>query len=129
GSDVKSGEILAITDDNIAPVANNTEDEHVRPLLRVLPDGKVQIIGGSDHEVMEIYDPGVNQFGAHAHLFPIGDRHPELLQQIMDAPTRASLFRLGSTNVVTDRARHTSTELSASKGALIAGGIDSNGAT
>ncbi|HEV8139182.1 MAG TPA: Calx-beta domain-containing protein, partial [Pyrinomonadaceae bacterium] len=126
GSDVKSGEVLAIADDNIVTVGD-TEDEHIRPLLRLLPDGKVQIIGGSDHEVMEIYDPAVNQLDAHAHVFPIGDSHPELLQQIMDAPTRAALFRLGSTDVVTNRARHTITELSGSKDALIAGGVDSNG--
>ncbi len=127
GNDVKSGEILSTANDNIAPIAGNTEDEHIRPLLRVLADGKVQIIGGSDHEVMEIYDPAANQFGAHAHVFPIGDSHPELLQQIMDAPTRTALFRLGSTNVITDRARHSITELPASKEALIAGGVDSNG--
>ena len=126
GSDVKSGEVVAAANESIVPVGD-TEDEHIRPLLRVLPDGKVQIIGGSDHEVMEIYDPAINQLGAHAHVFPIGDSHPELFQQIMDAPTRAALFRLGSTNVVTNRARHTITELSGSKDALIAGGVDSNG--
>jgi hypothetical protein len=127
GNDVKSGELLTIANNNIAPVADNTEDEHIRPLVRVLPDGKVQLIGGSDHEVMEVYDPAVNQFGAHTHVFPIGDNHPELLQQIMDGPTRAALFRVGSTNIVTNRARHTITELFASKDALIAGGVDSNG--
>src|SRR5690349_5208009 len=126
GNDVKSGELLAIANNNIAPIAGNTEDEHIRPLLRILPDGKVQIIGGSDHEVMEIYDPTANQFGAHAHVFPIGDSHPELLQQIMEGPTRAALFRLGSKNAVTNRARHTITELPTSKHALIAGGVDAN---
>ena len=127
GNELKSGEILTVNSDNIASVADNTRDEHFCPLLRVLPDGKVQILGGSDHEVMEIYDPAVNQFGAHAHVFPLGDSHPELLQQIMDGPTRAALFRLGATNVVTNRARHTITELPASKHALIAGGVDANG--
>src|ERR1051326_3438287 len=51
GNEVKSGEIIAVASDTVASVTNNTEDEHITPLLRVLPDGKVQIIGGSDHEV------------------------------------------------------------------------------
>jgi hypothetical protein len=124
--EVNSGEILNIANQTISP-AGYTADVHIRPLLRVLPDGKVQILGGSNHEVIEIYDPAVNQFGAHAHVFPIGDHHPELLRQIMDGPTRAALFRLGSTNVVTNRTQHTITEFSGSKNALIAGGVDSNG--
>ena len=127
GNEVKSGEIIGVDSDIVASVINNTEDEHISPLLRVLPDGKVQIIGGSDHEVIEIYDPAINQFGAHAHVFPIGDSHPELWQQIMNGPTRAALFRLGSTNLTTNRARHTVTEFSGSKHALIAGGVDANG--
>ena len=129
GTHVLSGEILDVANATFITVNNNTTDEHVRPLLRVLPDGKVQIIGGTDHEDMEIYDPAINSFGAHAHVFPIGDIHPELLQQIMDAPTRAAMFRLGSSNTLTNRERQTITEISGSTQALVAGGVDSTGAT
>ncbi len=92
------------------------------------PDGKVQIIGGTDHEDMEVYDPAINSFGAHAHVFPIGDSHPELLQQIMDAQTRAAMFRLGASSALLNRTGQTITELSGSTQALVAGGVDSTGA-
>src|SRR5215510_14761719 len=126
--EVFSGEILNITTDTLESVANFLTDEHVRPTLHVLPDGKVQIIGGSDHEVMEIYDPATNQFGAHAHVYPNGDDHPELVRQVLAAPSRAALFRLSSGNALTNRAGHAITELPGCTQALISGGIDSSGA-
>src|SRR6266404_250654 len=128
GSNVLTGEIFNVATSTFSSVGNQTADEHVRALLRVLPDGKVQIIGGTDHEDMEVYDPAVNSFGAHAHVFPIGDSHPELLQQIMDAQTRAAMFRLGASSVLLDRTGQTITELSGSTHALVAGGVDSTGA-
>src|SRR6266404_4895743 len=128
GSNVLTGEIFNVASSTFSSVGNQTADEHVRALLRVLPDGKVQIIGGTDHEDMEVYDPAVNSFGAHAHVFPIGDSHPELLQQIMDAQTRAAMFRLGASSVLLDRTGQTITELSGSTHALVTGGVDSTGA-
>jgi hypothetical protein len=124
---VLSGEILNVTSSTMSAVANLTEDPHVRASLRVLPDGKVQIIGGSDHEDMEIYDLTTNQFGAHAHVFPTGDIHPELLQQIMDAQTRAAMFHLGASNTLLNRTGQTITELAGSNQALVTGGVDSAG--
>src|SRR6266478_1307157 len=82
GSAVQTGEILDVANASFSAVANNTADPHVRALLRVLPDGKVQILGGTDHADMEMYDPAANTFGAHAHVFPLGDEHPDLVQQI-----------------------------------------------
>src|SRR6266542_6096976 len=127
GSPVQSGEILNVANASFAAVANNTEDPHVRPLLRVLPDGKVQIIGGSDHEDMEVYDPAINAFGAHAHVFPTGDDHPNLVQEILDSPTRAAMFHLGASNALLNREGQTITELPGSNQALVVGGVDSNG--
>jgi uncharacterized repeat protein (TIGR01451 family) len=129
GSPVQSGEILDVANASFSAVVNNTEDPHVRPLLRVLPDGKVQIIGGTDHADMEMYDPAVNSFGAHAHVYPLGDQHPELVEQILSAPTRAALFHNGQTDSLLDRTRETITELPGTNQALVAGGIDSNGNT
>jgi hypothetical protein len=124
---VLSGEILNVTSSTLSAVANQTEDSHVRASLRLLPDGKVQIIGGSDHEDMEIYDPPTNQFGAHAHVFPPGDIHPELLQQIMNAQTRAAMFHLGASSTLLNRTGQTITELAGSNQALVTGGVDSTG--
>ncbi|HYR75689.1 MAG TPA: Calx-beta domain-containing protein [Pyrinomonadaceae bacterium] len=128
GSNVLTGEILNVASSTFSDAGNHTADEHIRALLRVLPDGKVQIIGGTDHEDMEIYDPAINAFGAHAHVFPIGDIHPELLQQIMDAQTRAAMFRLGASSTLLNRTGQTIIELSGSNQALVTGGVDSSGA-
>jgi len=76
---------------------------------------------------MEIYDPAVDSFGAHSHVYPIGDSHPELLQQILDSPTRTALFRLGASSTLLNRTGQTITELPGSNQALVAGGIDSTG--
>ncbi len=111
GNDIFSGEIFDPSAGSFSLAGNSLNDEHVRPVLRVLPDGKVQIIGGADHEDMEIYDPAVDSFGAHSHVYPIGDSHPELLQQILDAPTRTALFRLGASSTLLNRTGQTITEL------------------
>src|SRR6266404_121211 len=128
GSPVRTGEVLDVVNASFAAVSNNTEDAHLRPLLRVLPDGKVQIIGGADHDDMEIYDEAANIFGAHVHVYPIGDEHPGLVQQILNSPVRAALFRNGVDDPLLDRSGETITELSGNQ-ALVAGGVDSNGAT
>jgi hypothetical protein len=128
GSDVLTAEILNVSTPSVSAVGNQTADGHVRATLRVLPDGKVQIIGSSDHEDMEIYDPAVNSFGAHAHVFPIGDSHPALLQEIMDAPMRAAMFRLGASSALLNRTGQRVTELPGSNQALVTGGVDSSGA-
>ncbi len=128
GSPVRTGEVLDVVNASFAAVSNNTEDAHLRPLLRVLPDGKVQIIGGADHDDMEIYDEAANIFGAHVHVYPIGDEHPGLVQQILNSPVRAALFRNGVNDPLLDRSGETITELSGNQ-ALVAGGVDSNGAT
>jgi hypothetical protein len=45
----------------------------VRAHLRLLFDGKVQIIGGSNDGSMELYDPLYEGFGGYAHALPEGD--------------------------------------------------------
>jgi hypothetical protein len=127
-SPVLSGEIFNVTSSTFSTVGNQTQDPHVRALLRVLPDGKVQIIGGTDHEDVEIYDPASNSFGAHAHFYPIGDSHPALLQEILDSPTRTALFHLGASTALLNRSGQTITELPRSNQALVTGGVDSTGA-
>ena len=123
-----SGEIFNVSSSTFSSVGNHTQDPHVRALLRLLPDGKVQIIGGTDHEDIEIYDPAINSFGAHAHVYPIGDSHPTLLQEILDSPTRAALFHLGASSILLNRTGQSITELAGSNRALVTGGVDSSGA-
>src|SRR5437588_2181939 len=105
------------------------KDARVSPLLRVLTDGKVQIIGGTDHEAIEIYDPANNIFGAHAHIYPLGDDHPELIEQILSSPSRAALFHSGATDPLVDRTGQTITELPQTNRALVAGGTNGGGIT
>ena len=128
GSNVQTGEIVDLANGAVSAVSNTMADAHNHASLRVLSDGKVQIIGGTDHADMEIYDPAINAFGAHSHVFPIGDSHPELVQQITDAPTRAALFYRGASGALLDREGQTITELPASNKALVVGGTDSSGA-
>ncbi|HXG58167.1 MAG TPA: MBG domain-containing protein, partial [Thermoanaerobaculia bacterium] len=44
----------------------------LRPLLRVLPDGKVQVLGGDPDATMEIFDPSSNRFTARAYVARMG---------------------------------------------------------
>jgi hypothetical protein len=96
--------------------------------LRVLHDGKVQVVGGTHDDSIEIYDPAADVFGAHGHLIPVADPHAALLRDdILNAPTRAALFHNGQADYLLDRAGHTITELSVSNQALVAGGANSGG--
>ena len=67
----------------------------VLPHLRVLFDGKVQIIGGNNDESMEIYDPVTRELGAYAHVLPATDTCTGLRPGILASQTRAALFHNG----------------------------------
>src|SRR6266540_2142901 len=118
GDALSSGEIFDPSNSTFAD-AGSTKDTHVRAILRVLPDGKVQIIGGDvDHNAIEIYDPAAAIFGAHAHdIDPANDEHAGLIAELMSSPSRAALIHNGQTI----------TELPGSNKALGAGGTDSSG--
>lgn len=127
GNALESAEIF---DGSLFTATGNAMAHHrVKPLLRVLHDGKVQIIGGSDDESMEVYDPADNIFGAHAHLIPVEDEHAALLKtDILSAPTRAGLIRSGSSDVQLNRSNHTITEISGNAKAVVFGGANNSGA-
>ena len=57
-------------------------------LLRVLPDGKVQLIGGDGEFSMEMFDPATNSFIALAHIPP----HDDYLNSILLSRTRSALI-------------------------------------
>ncbi len=98
----------------------------MRAHLRVLFDGKVQIIGGSNDGSMEIYDPVFEGFGAYAHVLPESDPCVGLAGHILTSQTRAALFHIGTADPLFDRSGHTITELNGQ--ALVLGGVNGSGA-
>jgi len=117
GNGLSSGEIFDPASQTFSTIPSSMTDVRKRAVLRVLSDGKVQIIGGNDHNSMELYDSAGETFGAHAHVLPAFDDHPDLINNIMRAPTRAALIH----------DQRTITELTGANQALGAGGVDSGG--
>src|SRR5439155_24091942 len=97
--------------------------------LRVLPDGKVQVIGGSRDNSMELFDPAVGGFGAYAQLLSGSTTTP--VETILRAQTRAALFHNQQDAVLPgpyapplDPEGHSPTEMPGRNQALVAGGVD-----
>jgi hypothetical protein len=106
--------------------------------LKLLADGKVQIIGGDAELSMEVFDPADGIFIAKALLPP----NANLLGATLSTQSRAALFSplvvqdplLQSVMTpeqlaLLDRADQSITELPSRNQALVAGGIDSAGQT
>jgi hypothetical protein len=125
GNELSSGEIFDTPASNFSSIDSVLTVARVRPHLRVLFDGKVQIIGGSNDGSMEIYDPLYEAFGAYAHVVPESDPCAGLSGQILASQTRAALFHNGQTDPLLDRTGHTITELNGQ--ALVIGGANSSG--
>src|SRR5689334_8750861 len=125
GNELSSGELFRSPAATFSTVDSVLKVARVRPLLRVLFDGKVQIIGGSNDGSMEIYDPLYESFGAYAHVLPEGDTCATLPTQIQSTQTRAALFHNGQSDATFDRSSHSMTELSSQ--AIVVGGVNSAG--
>ena len=125
GNELKSGEIFDVSASTFSTVENTLKVARVRAHLRVLFDGKVQIIGGSNDGSMEIYDPAFPGFGAYAHVLPESDPCVGLAGHILASQTRAALFHIGHADPLLDRAGHTITELNGQ--ALVLGGANGSG--
>ena len=108
----------------------------LRPLVSMLPDGKVQIIGGSDQDTMEMFNPEGDYFTAQAHLFGNYDSFPAILR----THSRAALIHQtmpgsgepqgkpgGTLYELLNRRGHSLTDISQSNQALLAGGVDASG--
>ena len=104
--------------------------------LKLLADGKVQIIGGDAELSMEVFDPSNGIFIAKALLPPNAD----LLGATLSTQSRAALFSPSVSQdpllqgvltpeqlALLDRADHSITELPSRNQALVAGGINSAG--
>src|SRR5215213_3836664 len=125
GNALDSAEIFDTPGSAFLTVGNVLKVSRVRAHLRVLFDGKVQIIGGSDDGSMEVYDPMFERLGGYAHVLPETDTCTGLKPGILASQTRAALFHNGQADALFDRAGHTMTELSGQ--ALIGGGANSSG--
>jgi len=126
GNALTSGEIFDTPAGAFSSVDSALKAARVRAHLRVLFDGKVQIIGGNDDGSMELYDPVYEGFGGYAHVLPEGDTCAGLIGQIQNSQTRAALFHNGQADALFDRSGHTITELNGQ--ALVLGGANSSGA-
>jgi hypothetical protein len=126
GTDLSSMEIFDPADQSFSNAGDLTM-ARVLPYLRVLFDGKVQIIGGNSDESMEIYDPVTRELGAYAHVLPATDTCTGLRPGILASQTRAALFHNGQSDVLLDRSGHTINELPGSNQALVLGGANSSG--
>ena len=125
GNELTSGEIFDTPASEFWTIGNALKMTRVRSHLRVLFDGKVQIIGGNNDGSMEIYDPVFEGFGAYAHVLPESDSCVGLSSQILNSQTRAALFHNGQADALLDRSGHTITELNGQ--ALVLGGVNSSG--
>ncbi len=126
GNELHSAEIFDSAASIFSATGNEMAHHRTNALLRVLPDGKVQIIGGNNDLSMEVYDPTIDTIGAHAHLIPTGDEHDALLQSdLLSSPSRSAMFHNGQTDALFDRSNFTVTELG--NQALVAGGANTSG--
>jgi hypothetical protein len=124
GNTIQSGEIFDPADGSFALISGALSAPRTRPVLRELPNGFVQVIGGDSGGSMEIFVPEFDDFEAYAHLpatTPVAD--------VLNARTRAPLFRGGQADASLDRSSHTITEIPQSNMALVAGGANGVGQT
>lgn len=153
---LKSGEVLlagGLTDNN-SPVntaelfypaqgtfsdAMQMKSARVRPTLNLLPDGKIQVIGGDGESTIEMFNSQLHYFTARAHILDqVNDS--DRLAGILATPSRAGLIRkAGSESLSTqsdalppmdallDRGDHSLTDDPQSGRAVVAGGVSPSG--
>ena len=109
-----------------------------RPTLRVLPDGKVQVIGGFSDSTIEIFDSGSWTFVANARV--VNETNPTSLSDVLSAQSRGAVVhkidpndaaltsQVASDDVyeTIDRDERSITEMSSRDQALVAGGLNSS---
>ena len=131
GTPLLSAEIVDLSAPAPISALNDLSEARIRPDLRLLPDGKVQVIGGNEHETFEMYDPEGRRFKATVHVLPPGLDAREILW----SGTRAALFHNHHTPTVDptfdrllDRSGHRLTEIDwPIPLAFVSGGLDSLG--
>jgi hypothetical protein len=137
GEVLASAEIFDPQSSTFARTGRPMQTARGLPALRVLPDGKVQVIGGDSEWSMEMFDPAGNSFLALAHLPPSADlvsptlnsasRSALIATTIAGNPAVAAAFADPALAELMDRSDHSLTELSRTNQALVSGGVDSSG--
>src|SRR5207249_11951964 len=116
--------------------ADNMRAVRLRPLLHVLPDGKVQVIGGDAESTFEIFDPAGESFGPRTPAL----NGSSSLADVLRTRTRAAVIQplnpsdselsgqLTSEELLelVDRGDRSITESFDGTQAVVAGGIDSS---
>jgi hypothetical protein len=135
---LSSAEIYDPQTQTFTPANGNLQTPRGLALLRVLHDGKVQVLGGDGEFSMEMFDPATNSFIALAHIPP----HDDYLSNILVSRTRSALITTiiqqnpvlqGKPELTPEiiallnRLDHTVTEIPQSNRAVIAGGINDAG--
>ncbi len=87
---LRSAELFDASTLSFEPVAEKMWIKRVQPAMRLLPDGKVQVIGGDYDGTMEVYDPARNSFRGAAHLLPTADIFPAA--NVLTSQTREALI-------------------------------------
>ena len=106
------------------------------PVLRVLPDGKVQVIGGDEENTMEVFDPDYAVFNGLVHLPPSLDlldatlkttsRAALLNPTVMQRPELTGILSDPVYRLLLDRTAYSITEIPQSYQALVSGGANSD---
>lgn len=136
-----TAEIFNVETSTFAATKNWLQVNRVRPGLQMLPDGKVQVIGGDGGGSLEIYDPVLRRFRNFARLSAAGGAMPTaqvprartwtavIDGTMSDDPEKASssaAYALSAERLA--RADYTYSELEGLGLGVIVGGLDRNGA-
>jgi hypothetical protein len=90
GQALDTAELFKPNTESFYPISTWMYSARVRPDMRVLPDGKVQIIGGDGKGTMEMYDPSGRYFRGSAELASAADSLPA--SSLLRAQTRAAFI-------------------------------------
>ncbi len=88
GRTLASAEILDLATMTIRPAASDMGTPRSRFTMNVLPDGKVQAIGGDATVTMEMFNPAGGYFTARARLLGA----PGALRAALNTPARSAVF-------------------------------------
>jgi hypothetical protein len=144
GGELSSAELFDAKNLQFKSTKNPLLGARVRPLLRLLPDGKVQIIGGDDQRSMEMFNTEGRYFTARAKILPDSTSQTGI-EEVMRSASRDALInnhRAGQSLALRDpldlndpiarlldRSEYSMTEIPETFSALVTGGINGSGTT
>jgi hypothetical protein len=96
GNALTTAELFDPSTSTFTPVATELAVPRVKPDLRLLPDGKVQVIGGANDGSFEMYDPDENntKLGFNAKVEAVNATTN--IDEVLNAQTRGAILFDGS---------------------------------